>query len=178
MNIILDGVSGVGKTYYGNLLARKHDLSFLTFLPHPNDFDEVTLHEYVINRQQQYNAPFILEGSILMSEFTKMWMYQKNYLSLKELMQILSLDKSKVAPYGIIYLTDLPENIKARRLKRGRPYEYLPGLTDLSSIDSYIRNKFLEYAKRVPVVTVSVTNKSDDEVITELEHAIFTIITQ
>lgn len=178
MNICFDGLSGVGKTYYGELFAKKHGLTFLSLLPDLNDVDEYALHLQMVGRQSSHHSSMLLEGSIIMSEVVKNWMYMTNYISIEELLQMFSVSQNSVQTYGIIYFIDEYENIKAKRKKRGRKFEYAPDIGDLPSLDKYIEITYLQHAKKrgINVVVCNVCNKSDEEVLKEIEKAIYTLL--
>ena len=179
MNIVLSGLSGVGKTYFGRLFAQEHNLTFLPFMPDLDSPDEWAIHKYVVGRQKSHNENIIYEGDIISSELVKIWMYKQGILNIKELMEIMSVDQTHVIPYGMIYLIDDMENIKAKRSKRGRKWEYFPGMTDLTSVDQFLTSNMVRYAKhrKIPITIVDIQNKSDREVLDAIENAIFKLLT-
>jgi shikimate kinase len=176
MNIVLDGLSGVGKSYYGRLLAEKHNMSFVEFEPDLNNPNELAEHEQIIWRHGCTNL--IIENSITMAELVKLWMYSVNYISFKDLVYMLSSSKTRVQPHIILFLHDTPESIAKKRIKRNRLSEYYVGLKDLSSVDAYILRNYVRRVRNehVPFWTINIVNKSDDEVIKLIEEAVIDLI--
>lgn len=181
MNIVLDGLSGVGKTYYGTKFAQEHDITFLPFLPSLNDLPrEELIHHELIMRQSIDTYPVLFEGNVIASEVVKLWMYKKGLISLEELWKVLSADISSIKDYAIIYLIDDYENIKNKRAKRNRPFEYHPKIDKrlLSDLDKFITQNIRQVAKRhnIKFEYIDIRNKTDRQVLDEIEATIVKLL--
>lgn len=125
MNVILEGISAVGKTYIGKKLAEKWNMKFIEFLPSDDDWgNEVKLHQDVINMQMQDRA--IIETSYIGSYVIKEFMYHEGTISMADLLECYSLDVSQVKPFIVVYISDTYANVIERRNRRGRDFEFNP----------------------------------------------------
>lgn len=173
MNIVLDGLSGVGKTHIGEKLAVMLNTNFYEFLPDTTNNSESSLHSYAIQRQSK-NDQIIIEGSYLMSEITKDWMVKKGKISFDEYLRVKSLPTDQIKPFIIIYLDDHYSKILERRKQRGRAFEFLPTMTpnELQDLDNYITQNYdrIVRARNVTRVTLyrtnpNGTNRSADDMV-------------
>jgi deoxyadenosine/deoxycytidine kinase len=174
MHIVLDGLSGVGKTYYGRLFAEKHNMTFISFLP-PEDACEIELHKHTVYRLSSTLEPMIFEGSPLLSLTVKAGLYKQGLLTLPELIKITSISETKLNPYLIICFRDTYDSILSRRIKRGRPYEYRRDLKSILDLDAFIVKQYTNLQKKDPNVKVtylSLQNLTDEQVLAEMERII------
>lgn len=144
MNIVLDGLSGVGKTYVGRRLANRLDMNFYEFLPDIENNSEVSLHSFALKRQQ-LNDNTVIEGSFIMSYVVKQYMFAKGLLSLNQLLKIKQIEYQElpnIQPFIILYFTDTNDVILNRRKQRDREFEFRPELDDISDLDNYITTNY------------------------------------
>lgn len=173
MNIVIDGLSGVGKTTIGTKLAVSLGMPFYEFLPDMEGRNEVSLHAYSIQRQSK-SYKTVIEGSYIMSLITKHFLHSVGLLTTDDLVSIHAIPDKTVADCIIIYIDDSLENIRDRRLSRGRPFEYTPELGDLIYLlDEYVEGKYIDYITNItrPNITFIRYNRSGkeaDEVVRDL----------
>ena len=161
MRIVLDGVSGVGKTYIGELLSDELDMNFIPYMPDFRD-SELSIHrEFITKRNLCDNV--IVEGSLKMANFVKDWMYQQGYLEFSEYFKCKSLNVEHVDKDDIVVLiVDDHEVILNRRLERARPFEFNQEIidTDLISLDHYL-NK--HYKHHIAHIVINRQNYKDND---------------
>lgn len=148
MNLVFDGLSGVGKSYLAQELAKKLNIDFVDFLvdkPNydPNDPDmEIILYQELIRTQRR--TPIITENSIYQAYLVKWFMYTQgeiDYKTLSKLHTIKTRAEVELGKYIIIKVYDTEEQIETRRKIRGRKWEYNPEWKPetIKSLDSKLR---------------------------------------
>lgn len=169
MRVILDGLSGVGKSYLGEKLGEILEIPFIPYVP---DFQEteVGIHKSLIKVHNQLNNS-IIEGSLKMATAVKNYLRQKNYISFADYMTCISMNDNYINYKNdiYIYITDDYENIIRRRAERARPYEFDTKLSigDLLDLDKYIESLFLQsdyefnYTKYKYVKRHFIVNRAD-----------------
>lgn len=162
MRIILDGVSGVGKTYIGELLSSELGIDFIPYMPDFKD-SELSIHREFITKRNLCNN-VIVEGSLKMANFVKDWMYQQGYLEFSEYFKCKSLNVEHVDKGDIVILiVDDQEVILNRRLERARPFEFNQEIidTDLISLDNYLNRHYRRYMADIVVNRQDYKNNDD-----------------
>lgn len=177
MNILLDGISGVGKTYLGEKLAERLGLRFYEFLPDLEGNSESALHSYAIQRQAK-NDMTIIEGSYIMSEIVKMYMYENKMIDFEQVLKMKSIDTSKVKPFFVIFIIDDKNKIAERVRSRGREYEFRPNLKSLKSLNEYIMSNYYKFYRKHNIVydTFSRIGLNEEETLDSLTDLVYNII--
>lgn len=177
MNILLDGISGVGKTYLGEKLAERLGIRFYEFLPDSETNSESALHSYAIQRQAKTDMT-IIEGSYIMSEIVKMYMYENGMIDFEQILKMKSIDTSKVKPFFVIFITDDRDKIAKRVKSRGRPYEFRPDLKNLESLNDYIISNYPAFYNKHNVIykVFSRMGMTEKETLDSLTDLVYNII--
>lgn len=177
MNILLDGLSGVGKTYLGEKLAERLGIRFYEFLPDSEANSESALHSYAIQRQTKTDMT-IIEGSYIMSEIVKMYMYKNGIIDFEQILKMKSIDTSKVKPFFVIFITDDKSKIAERVKSRGRAYEFRPDLKDLEELNNYIISHYHSFYQKHKIVYKTFTRigLNEEETLDSLTDLVYNII--
>ena len=147
MNIVIDGLSGVGKTYLGTMLAEELGIPFVEYLPDFED-SEVNIHKATSQRMIHIEG-CVVEGSLQMSYLVKQWMHKNNFISTGDLFKCKSINETvkeyldSIKNIYVLILDDI-EDIKARRSVRGRAFEFKGNIsqTQLEDLDTYILENY------------------------------------
>lgn len=177
MNIVLEGISAVGKTYLGKRLAKKWGMEFLEFMPSDEDWgNEVKLHQDVIDMQSKDRC--VIETSYIGSYVIKEFMYLEGTVNMADLLECYSRDLSKVKPFIVIYLSDTYPAVVKRRVKRGREFEFNPSYDDQiqHKMDRYIQEQLPDRlaAYGIPTIYIDLSLiKEEQDVLEYIEEQVF-----
>lgn len=177
MNIVLEGISAVGKTYLGKKLAKRWGMKFIEFMPTDEDWgNEVKLHQDIIDMHR--NDMSIIETSVIGSHVIKEFMYQEGTITMADLIECRSLDTSGMKPYIVIYLQDTYQSVIDRRADRGREFEFNPeySKTTQRDLDMYIDRHLPDRLSKagIPSLYVNLSMAGDgDAVLDYIERLLF-----
>lgn len=174
MNIVLDGPSGVGKSFLGRQLAQRLNMDFVDMeIDRSKEISESELHMNILNNMSVRKLS-VIENSYIQSTIIKQFMTATGKLPLLEYFRILANNRQvvpKIQPWIQIIILDDKEVINKRRTLRGNPWEYSPE-TDLSELTNYLETSLVHISNsssNLKIVHIRNKYNSVDE---ELNHLI------
>ena len=162
IKLCLDGLSGVGKTYFLTNYLKNKNLTY--FNPSSENIKgEINFTRKSIKAFK--NETNVIENSLLNQLLIKQFLCNYGYLDIKKYVYLERLIKRNLIyskAYLHLYLIDSEKKILYHRKKRNREFEYLSDFKHINELDEYLKKNIIKYYEKYEI-NYLIIDKSNPE---------------